>query len=442
MKNNARNTVFYEAAKLYIKASLELIISRLQSGEQVPYEIVEVYDFEKTESRMRFGTDYRAKRLYSQLVSRHKNELHSLPECQTCKRIMKSDPVMSKHIDTPLFLYNTSSSYPTETYLDYLLMRQLESTAEKPEFSLDRFDEAYRNLEVFFQSDKLIMRTIAPIHNFQCDADLVDLGDGLCIRRIKRTEQEQLLHEFKWSPSMSLDEILDLKYVIENSYEAEKIFNYSPTLRPEPVFRSGHGEINKLLIALRLFKSGAIGINTRKTFCASEIPLSIGGGSSYRSSPVSFTGERYALTSSEVQDFVGFWSKFKTVDLRKSAQLGIALRRFSYAYERESLEDKLIDLLVAFEALFFKKDELSELSHRLSTRVSRLLEQEYGKRKDVFKRMKVFYKTRSKVVHGEQVELEYGFIRTVEDYLRRSVKVFLEYSQMDFDEILTHLDLD
>lgn len=68
--------------------------------------------------------------------------------------------------------------------------------------------------------------------------------------------------------------------------------------------------------------------------------------------------------------------------------------------------------------------------------------QECDKRRGVFESMKDFYNKRSKVVHGEQVEFEYDFVRTVEDYLRRSIKLFLECSQTDFNEILTHLDLD
>jgi hypothetical protein len=51
--------------------------------------------------------------------------------------------------------------------------------------------------------------------------------------------------------------------------------------------------------------------------------------------------------------------------------IGIAARRFSFAHERYNWQDKIIDLLIAAEALFFcDQGEKSELTYRLCLRAS------------------------------------------------------------------------
>ena len=121
----------------------------------------------------------------------------------------------------------------------------------------------------------------------------------------------------------------------------------------------------------------------------------------------------------------------------------MAIRRLNYAYERDKLEDKLVDFIVAFEALFFKEGEVGELRHKLSVRVARFLASEYEPRKKITKDVSDFYAKRSSVVHGENVALSDEFVNMVENYLRKSISLFLEPSQvLDQNEILTHLDLD
>ena len=53
-----------------------------------------------------------------------------------------------------------------------------------------------------------------------------------------------------------------------------------------------------------------------------------------------------------------------------------------------------------------------------------------------------FYDKRSSVVHGENVELKDEFVSKVEDYLRRSIRLFLDRLQtLDHNEVIRYLDL-
>jgi hypothetical protein len=439
LKDDIINVKFYETAKSYVITAIRLIVSFLQQGEQVRFDIVEKNEIEQGQS---YRTIHVYRPLFFELVDRHRKEFENLPEYQTCMKVMNSDPAIAKHKDSLVGTWNSRMRRTAEDYLDYLLMKQLPQDQEKIEFSPEIFDQAYCALERFFYSDTLMLKAFAPLHNFHSDVDHLDLGDNLQIRRITKREKEQLLDESRWYPVMPHFETLSLEYALELAYTTEKVLGQIPQAPVPPKEEKMNGTLGKLVTTLRLFKRGIVWSNMIRTTSTYELPIPI--GISHFSSPYkSLLGEQYSLTESEFKDFREFWNAIKRIDLEGHAQLSIAIRRFNYAYERSNLEDKLIDFMVAFEALFFKEGESGEFQHRLSVRVSRFLEQEYEQRKLVAKKMREFYNERSKVVHGEKTQLKDDSVRTVEDYLRKSTKLFLKrLATSNGDDILTHLDLD
>jgi hypothetical protein len=112
--------------------------------------------------------------------------------------------------------------------------------------------------------------------------------------------------------------------------------------------------------------------------------------------------------------------------------LGLAMRRISYAHERHRIEDKLIDLLIAAEALFLRdagsETYRGELQYRLAQRAGFFLADDPATREKVYQHMKDAYKLRSQVVHGGKIrpiKKEDGslvdmqeFVETTRMYLR------------------------
>ena len=78
-----------------------------------------------------------------------------------------------------------------------------------------------------------------------------------------------------------------------------------------------------------------------------------------------------------------------------------AIRRFGYAHERYRSEDKIVDLLVAAEALLLSDGSYTgEVKYRLAHRAALFLAEADEVRRIVFKRMGVAYDLRSKLAHG------------------------------------------
>jgi hypothetical protein len=90
--------------------------------------------------------------------------------------------------------------------------------------------------------------------------------------------------------------------------------------------------------------------------------------------------------------------------LQRQKALALALRRLSYQAHRQRVEDEMVDIMVAAEALYLSDLGPEELGFRLALRASALSDpQKLGMtRRNVFDLMKSAYGVRSKIVHGDE----------------------------------------
>lgn len=132
---------------------------------------------------------------------------------------------------------------------------------------------------------------------------------------------------------------------------------------------------------------------------------------------------------------------FNSVNLnsRGKLYLTIALDYFRHGNSAERNEDKLINYMIAMEALYLH--ERDELSYRLSHRVSSLLGETDEERDEVFGNMRKMYRKRSEVVHGEQTSISDEEISALRKHVRDSIGLFIglsrRYSRQGIHE---HLD--
>jgi hypothetical protein len=431
---------FYKRTRAFVLSTIDLLARFInKEGEYIPYRIVEE---NKIETNGSWRIEYKPQPLYFEFIERHKKQIEELPEFRACMEIMRSDPVISKHVNRLVGTQDARELRTTWDYLQYFLLKQLSQLPERLEFNPEIFDNMYFDLEQFFYSENIKLQAFAPLHNFNSDVHEIELGDGLRIRKITTSELEELLTEMKRSYMIPPLEVLHLKYATELIYEEKKMFGDLSVNKVQIQVVNVNERFNKVITALRLFKSGSTGLNIIKTKPLLDMPIMVCRTRS-RLEYKRFSGPQYLLSGKEVNEFRDFWSRFEKIDLEHYSSLNIAVERFNYAYERNRLEDKLIDYMIAFEALFSKKGETGEFRHKLSTRVSRLLKQNYEERKEIAKIMKEIYDKRSTIIHGERDNLTLEFINLVEDLLRASIKSFLEKLKIfGHDEVISRLDLD
>ena len=141
--------------------------------------------------------------------------------------------------------------------------------------------------------------------------------------------------------------------------------------------------------------------------------------------------------------FQAFWRNLQNDGVKKRRFLGISILRFGYSYDRRRLVDKMIDLMVAAEALFLSdKNSMGELRYRLSLRAALFLASDEQAQKTIFEWMRKAYDLRSAVAHGRDagsvklpklpdgspVGLE-PFVRTIQIWIRNAILKGIEIAQ-------------
>lgn len=144
------------------------------------------------------------------------------------------------------------------------------------------------------------------------------------------------------------------------------------------------------------------------------------------------------LDASMVAELTQVWTQLRRPGKHKA--IGVALRRLVYQAGRERVEDEIVDILVAAEALYLSGIESpTELGFRLALRAAAFSDpSKVGMtRRDVYGTMKNAYSVRSKIVHGDvpraadlkvrgvPVSLR-DFVQAIEDIVRQALREAVE----------------
>lgn len=223
-----------------------------------------------------------------------------------------------------------------------------------------------------------------PLLGFKSEANLITLDTSHIIRRGTKKEIEEI------SKRIDLSNHKSFEYILLYSYSSDDAHNY-----PEEIIN--HFMI--LNVFFKIFKSGSIGIPYCNRYVKNEEEntySSIGFVSDPRVNYIE--EESYIISRQETFLLKSLWNKYIILFSSKNTSFQTAIRRFYFSSQRFDKEDKVIDLMIAFEALFL--NENAELSFKLSLRVARFLADDCDS-SELFEFMKKAYNLRSKFVHGE-----------------------------------------
>jgi len=350
------------------------------------------------------------------------NEIKQISEFCECEKIMKSTKEISNLLGN---LVGTNQRLTTTGNSESCLLSFLKKFYLKNvKFSLDMFNQKYTNFEELFYSKKLNYVDSTALYNFQCEETAINLHDGIAIKKMivelpgPEYDFGRGYATFSKSP-----------FVVQRMYETSKIIKSGAPSEPkEPLAIPGENELNtssdifdKVINSLRILKSSAV---YRDHKINSEIKTFHPHSGAVTTSPFFeniVMGEKCILAKSEIGELSDIYQFIAQED---NLRFNIAMRRLNLGMERRNIEDKLIDYMIGFEALYLP-DENNELTFRLSLRIAYLIGNKKN-RKEIFNFVKKMYATRSKIVHGNKYELTDDDIKNLEELLRNSLKLWIQ----------------
>lgn len=115
--------------------------------------------------------------------------------------------------------------------------------------------------------------------------------------------------------------------------------------------------------------------------------------------------------------------KLQSVDFEKKLSLRIACDRFNKVYRDIQPEDKLIDLMIAFEALFLTPSRRGGKGPRIGKNCSELIKETNTEKKKIRTNIERAYLIRNDVLHSSPFDRTEILILlpSLEEYLRKSI---------------------
>lgn len=201
-------------------------------------------------------------------------------------------------------------------------------------------------------------------------------------------------------------------------------------------FEVAYDNVIWALDRLRLFKRGCLWGDVYGIFDPTEHPV---GVYEFRrmadSGPMPSTDKSgqfediYSIQNNEIKRLVEFVDDLEWVTRRF---LDIPLRRFHLSFDRDSQEDRIIDLIVALESMF--SDDSEAITYKIALRVAHFMEAESEKREKIFNFVKKAYSIRSDIIHGRKEKKwiseltqdgKYTNLAFLEESVRRCLNVLL-----------------
>ena len=283
--------------------------------------------------------------------------LRSRPDYQTCVESLKSDVLVGPHLDCLVGTSMGAVGLGANHILRSLMGAVLDDVGHLA-FTDERFHSKWQELVGFFGADRIACKTVAPIQNLVVPTFPLRLNNELDIDSLTDDEVTRCYRAGVIRPIS-----LQFPLIFGEVAVGIRRTNYLPKLilrGDEPHEPPEYGDegtfgnrppsradlvIDDVLSALRLFKHAQI----RNTGLASwtDFPW-LNSGTSFRELGQWPYGGKFELSESEVPHFLELWQLLE----EGAAQFGFSIHRFNLAFDRGLLADRMVDLVIAAEALF------------------------------------------------------------------------------------------
>jgi hypothetical protein len=372
-------------------------------------------------------------------------EARALPEYQRCIETLKADSVISSHFEKRIGIAGFGYTPVTANGLLDALVIPL-SEGKRAVFDEHFFDHSYTEFENTFYSQAVTCEAIAPVQGWclseelqqrSGNAPLVRFSDDLQIGQLS-VEEEKAVHlmelvrryGFRWT---------DRLYGVRATYQRTKVVLGSDEEIESDLERAAEEEfvqindrIEEVLETLRVFRKGSIrqgGIYHRvNSWLVSGIMRNM---RKPLADPIANLNPMYVLeTEQDLDELEGFWQSVQKAKAKGHRFLNVAMRRFAESNERHHVEDRLIDLMIAAEALAQASTSKSKGEVIAEYVATHVVETDKIKVRRVIQDT---YRLRNSIVHdgdasrwlrttGKQPGDVIVVVSTAEEYLREALK--------------------
>ena len=386
----------------YVKAAIRLLADVCPEG---PSRVLVGLDEWKRDPDNVFRLRDREEPFWMECIWAHRDQLHSLEEYHRLVAVVRAIPHIAQQLENLVGTALGSSRMEIDHVTDHLVWRLLRIT-EGLRFDEAQFTQLFNTFEVDLQRTSFPFVLLAPLLGLKVESAPIRLTFDIEIDQMTDDEIIRCLSMGWLQAGYGMQRIADVKETaaVRVRYYLEK--RVGPTDRSQidealKVDRTDNERAIGVLHALRVFKGGRVSMPGLLQF-SPHWPLEGRTRFQYSNPGQMPQFNNYVLAQNEVAEFSAFWKRFQ--DATAKGALANAIRRFSYASERDREDDRIVDLMIAAESLFLADagapQERGELRYRLALRAAFFIDSPEYSRRAIFKHMRRAYAARSAIVHG------------------------------------------
>jgi len=254
-----------------------------------------------------------------------------------------------------------------------------------------------------------IYKFFAPLVYFHTEELEIPLLKDAIIRKLSEKEKYILKEKYE----------LECKHILECTITTEKETESISKL----AISEGKKKIEDIITVLRLYKEAQIGFNS--IFDEKyNLLVEINYYTTWVDPAVEFTEKKYEIEKKEINELKKL---FTEIPFGKLKEFNVAIDYFNKSYiEPDCPRDPFIDLMISLESLYLK-DGGQELAYKLALRGAYVIADASEKRKEIFKDLKLAYRKRGCIVHGEKEPIiPSDFFVKIRECTRESIKKIIK----------------
>src|SRR3990172_691557 len=392
----------YRVMREYVEAAMRLLAEVCPEG---PPRVLRGLDEWKRDADNRFRLRDREDPFWVDCMLRYQDQLHSLDEYHRLVATLRAIPHIAQQLDRLVGTALGARRVEIDHVTDYLLWGLPRITGGL-RFDEAQFTQLFHSFEADLQRTSFSFVVLAPLLGLKVESAPIRLDLDIEIDEMTDDEIVRCLRLGLLPDPIGLRRIADVKsaaavrvrYQLEKRVGGDDASQGGGALELE---RSARERAMAVLEALRVFKDGRVSIPGLLQF-SPHWPLEGGTRFQYSNPGPMPWFNRYDLPRNDADEFSAFWKRFYGVTAKGA--LANAVRRFSYASDRDRHDDRLVDLMIAAESLFLTDSgapqERGELRYRLALRAAFFTDSPEYSRRAIFEHMRRAYRARSAIVHG------------------------------------------
>lgn len=400
----SESSELYEALRSYTAAALQLVSK--QCPERPPDLMPSPYNWKRA-SDQRFQVYDESIPYWVDCLLSHRDALHNLDEYQRVLAVLRGTPDIAAQMAQVVGAGVEITTLEAHHITDRLIWSLAESTGGL-HFDGHVFNEQFHQLITALRRSEFSFILLVPLFGVTAESLPIALEPDVEIDRMTDQEIARCLiggmlpapHD---RPSSSHMATVRSDIAVRVRYDLPRRVGECGEVTPNPIVSGARDLAINVLYTLRVFKEGRISIpGMLNVNLPMEWPLPHATQCTPANPGLSQWVNKYSLSQDEVKGFQLFWTHFRRA--MSTAVLANAVRRFSYASERDRPDDRLVDLMIAAESLFLGGESgpanRGELSYRLSLRAAFFIDSRDYSRRQIFNHMRRAYDNRSAIVHG------------------------------------------